>query len=109
VLAFIIVASLTPAPLDVPVEQGDKVEHLLAYGAAMFWFAMLAPAFRARLAWAVALAGLGVGLEYAQRMTGYRMFDVMDMAADAAGVLLGWGLAVTPAGRLLAWVDRRLR
>jgi glycopeptide antibiotics resistance protein len=74
----------------------------------MFWFGMLASSARARLGWASAFAALGVALEYAQGLTGYRTFDVVDMAANTAGVALGWLAAVTPAGRLLAWVERRI-
>ena len=37
---------------------------------------------------------MGIGIEFLQRMTGYRTFDVYDMAANATGVLLGWAAAV---------------
>jgi glycopeptide antibiotics resistance protein len=37
---------------------------------------------------------MGVALEFAQGATGYRSFEVLDMAANAAGVALGWGLAL---------------
>ena len=107
-IAAVIVASLIPDPLDTDIREGDKIAHLLAYGSMMFWFGMLGATSRARVAWAVALAALGVGLEYAQRMTGYRSFDVLDMVANTAGVGVGWLVAVTPAGRLLQWVDGRL-
>ena len=30
---------------------------------------------------------MGIALEFLQGMTGYRTFDVLDMAANAAGVL----------------------
>lgn len=34
---------------------------------------------------------LGVGLEYAQLLTGWRDFEVADMIADTVGVFLGLG------------------
>ena len=104
----VVIASLIPDPLNTEIKQGDKLAHLLAYGSLMFWFGMLAASARARFGWAIAFAALGVGLEYAQGLTGYRTFDVIDMAANTAGVVIGWVVAVTPAGRLLAWVEVRL-
>lgn len=107
-IVAIVILSLIPDPLDTEIKEGDKLAHLLAYGSLMFWFGMLAATARARFAWAIAFAALGVALEYAQGLTGYRTFDVVDMAANAAGVVIGWGVAVTPAGRLLAWFERRI-
>jgi glycopeptide antibiotics resistance protein len=107
-IVAVVVTSLIPELPDTDIKEGDKLAHLLAYGWLMFWFGMVAATSRARFGWAVALAALGVGLEYAQRMTGYRSFDVLDMVANTAGVGVGWLVAVTPAGKLLHWVDGRL-
>lgn len=38
-VALTIFLSLTPHVPDIGVEQGDKFEHLLAYGTLMLWFA----------------------------------------------------------------------
>ena len=44
------------------------------------------------------LLGLGALIEVAQGLTGYRDASWADLAADALGVALGWGLvAVKPA------------
>jgi glycopeptide antibiotics resistance protein len=51
---------------------------------------------------------MGVAIEYLQRMTGYRTFDVADMIANGIGAALGWGLAQTPLGNALDWVERLL-
>jgi len=55
-----------------------------------------------------ALIWLGVALEYMQGWTGYRTFDVLDMAADGIGVLLGWLLTCTPLGRMLVFIESRM-
>ena len=50
---------------------------------------------RTRIAYALGFIGMGILIEFLQRMTGYRDFEVLDMVADAIGVLLGWaGAAV---------------
>jgi len=95
--AAIVWLSLTPSPPHLDIEQGDKLGHLAAYGALMFWFCQLYPARRARLGYALGFVAMGIAIEFIQRATGYRSFEVWDMIADAAGVLLGWLLAV-PAG-----------
>ena len=93
-VATIIWLSVTPHPIDLGVEQGDKLGHLAAYGGTMWWFCQLYRAPRTRLFYAIGLVGLGVGLEYVQRALGYRTFEIADMIADALGVLLGWAVAL---------------
>lgn len=90
-LAAIIWLSLTPDPPQVDVSQGDKLGHFAAYGALMFWFAALYPARRPPFA--IGFITLGIALEFAQGMSGYRTFDLLDMAANTLGVLAGWGCA----------------
>ena len=96
--AAIVWLSLVPSPPHIDVAQGDKLGHFAAYGALMFWFAALYPA--RRLVFAIGFIALGIALELAQGMSGYRTFDVLDMAANTAGVLAGWG-AARAAGKLL--------
>jgi VanZ family protein len=86
--------SLTPQPPQVDFEQSDKVGHFIAYGGLMFWFCQLYPAARTRLAYAAGFIAMGIVIEFLQRATGYRSFEVMDMVADAIGVALGWGAAL---------------
>ena len=50
-------------------------------------FCLIYDQWRTRLAYATGFIAMGVALEILQRMTGYRTFDVLDMAANAAGVL----------------------
>jgi VanZ family protein len=42
---------------------------------------------------AVAFVALGIALEFAQRETGYRTFEIADMVADSVGVAVGWLIA----------------
>jgi VanZ family protein len=90
---FVIYLSLTPDPVEVPVEQGDKFGHILAYAALMSWFANLYEGLARRIQFAIGFVALGVVLEFVQGWTGYRSFEVADMAADAAGVAVGWFFA----------------
>jgi len=48
---------------------------------------------RARIAYACGFIAMGIAIEFLQRMTGYRNFEVADMLADAVGVGLGWAAA----------------
>jgi VanZ family protein len=92
-VASVIYLSVTPSPPEIPLEEGDKYGHLVAYGTLMFWFGQ---SYKGGKRWitVAALVALGIALEFVQRWTGYRSLDVWDMAADAAGVLLG--LAAAP-------------
>ncbi len=66
--------------------MSDKVLHALGYAI----LGALAVASGLRWMSAVALVvGIGLLLEVAQLMTGYRSFEWADLAADAAGAALG--------------------
>jgi VanZ family protein len=98
--------SLTPHPIDIPVEQGDKLGHFAAYATLMFWFAQLDTRHRMRLAYAIGFIALGVALEFAQRLTDYRTFEVADMGAETVGVLFAW-LTSPPRGPdVIGFVER---
>ena len=107
-IAGVIWLSLTPHPLDIDVPQGDKVGHFLAYGVLMFWFAQLSWARRERIRYAAGFVALGIALEFAQRLTGYRVFEISDMAANAVGVLFGWFASPPRGPDLICLVERML-
>ena len=67
----------------------DKLYHLAAYALLMGWFH---PAVERPLPVAAGLTAMGVGVEVLQGLGGVRWFEWWDMAANAAGVVLG-GLA----------------
>jgi hypothetical protein len=99
----VICLSLAPIPV-VPVADffgSDKITHCAAYGAMMLWFGQLTRKKTVLLLVASGLVALGVALEFLQRATGYRTFEVLDMAANTAGVIAGLLLSVTRLGGLL--------
>jgi VanZ family protein len=100
---------LSLIPLNVDLEEGrDKVAHFVAYGSMVFWFSLLFEGRVRQLAIAIAFATMGVSIEFLQGMTDYRTFDVADMMANGIGAAIGWGLAQTPLGNALDWVERLL-
>jgi VanZ family protein len=108
-IGAVIVLSLIPSPPQLlPVEQGDKVEHMLAFGSLMFWFAQVYLQRSRRLTTAGLLAALGVAIEFAQGDTGYRTFEYADMGADCAGIFVGWVLAPPRLSNLYAWSEQFL-
>jgi len=66
---------------------GDKLGHLAAFGLLMLIFCMIYDQRVTRLAYAMGFIAMGIALEFIQGMTGYRSFDLLDMLANAAGVL----------------------
>ena len=107
-VVFVIWLSLTPQPIEIPVEQGDKLGHIAAYGTLMVWFAQLDTRHRVRMAYAIGFVMLGVALEFAQRLTDYRTFEVADMVADAVGVLFGWLVSPPRGPNMIGFVERML-
>lgn len=108
-LLTVVSLSLLPLPhsgIDVP--EGDKWMHLLAYASLALCFGQWARDARQRLIQAAGLISLGGVLEWLQGLTGYRQADLLDLFANALGVLIGAGLALGPAGRILRAVDARL-
>lgn len=99
-LIAIWVLSLMPAPPGVP--GGDKLHHVLAYaGCTWLWAQVIAtPTGRGMAVFAI--VAMGVLIEFLQGWSGFRTFDVADMAANAVGALGGW-----MAARLQAILRRR--
>ena len=106
---FVIYLSLTPAPIEMPTEQGDKFGHAIAYAAIMSWFANVYGAPVRRVHFAIGFIVLGICLEFVQAWTGYRSFEVADMAADAAGVVVGLILAPPRIPNYLHGIEKLLK
>lgn len=106
IVAAIVWLSLTPSPLEIDVEQGDKLGHFIAYGTLMFWFAQLHASRRARLGYGAAWIALGITLEFIQGQLGWRTGDPLDMLANTIGVLLGAAAAAAVGPRVFEWVER---
>jgi VanZ family protein len=107
-VVLVVWLSLTPDPLSVYRPEGFNLGHFIAYTVLMLWFAQLLRPGRARMAAAIALVALGVGLEFAQLLTDTRHFGLLDMRDDALGVALGYVLALSPLGTALLFLERRL-
>jgi VanZ family protein len=107
-ILLVIYLSLKPFPLDIPMENGDKLGHWIAYTMLMVWFAWLYPNLRTRLVYAAGFLVLGIALEFAQSFTEYRTFELSDMVADTVGVALGWIAALPPLPNLLVLTERSL-
>ncbi len=103
-VASVIVLSLIPAPPTVPLDNGDKFEHLVAYSVLMVWFVWVYERWSTRYLTAAALAVMGMTLEFMQGWSGLRTFDTHDMIANVTGVALGLcaGYLKLPNGLLLA-------
>lgn len=78
-----------------PVEQlpqaahfWDKAQHALGFAALAFMGLQVGA--RRPLGTLVALAVLGMGIEGAQSLTGWRQGDWQDWLADVVGLALGW-------------------
>lgn len=102
----VIYFSLIPPTLPLVGSEGDKLEHVLAYFVLMSWFANLYEVSPLRTAYAIAFVVLGVVLEFVQRWTGYRSFEVADMVANAVGVAAGWIFAPLRLPNYLHMVEK---
>ncbi len=107
-VALVLYLSLTPNPIPEPQVGDFDAGHAMAYAWLMFWFAQVFPSTRERIVTAVAFCAMGIGIEYLQRMTGYRTFSYTDMRDDVTGVAIGWAVASTPLGHALAFLERRM-
>jgi VanZ family protein len=94
-VAVVVFLSLVPSHIEVLGAQGDKYEHVLAYATLMLWHAQLYTRRESRVRLAVAFVTLGIVLEFVQRLSGWRTFDLGDAAAGVLGVAIG-GLAAPP-------------
>jgi len=104
---LVILSSLAPAGPDVRWMLNDKVAHAAAYAAMAFWFSGVYR--KSRYGWILAgLLALGLLLELVQGRLSYRTFDMLDMAANAAGVVLGLAGSVLLNASWCAWVEKVL-
>ena len=104
-MVFVVIgASLMPAKA-VEILFGtlnDKLEHAAAYAGLMAWFGGMFR--RTPQVWVgVALVALGGVLELLQGLTPTRTPDLLDLAADTVGVLIGLMLSMTVLTR---WCQR---
>ena len=96
-IAWLVVAVLMLAPLHSPldVSHGDLIAHFAVF--ACLAFATVGFSHRGAeltLLAAATVAG-GVALELAQALVPHRTFDILDMAANTLGVMVGYAGALT--------------
>ncbi|VAX13876.1 hypothetical protein MNBD_GAMMA24-1717 [hydrothermal vent metagenome] len=107
-IALIWYLSLMPNPPDTGIDNGDKIEHFLAYGLLMGWFAQIYILPKPRLWLMLGFILMGVLLEVLQGMTEFRTYSYADMAANGGGVFIGLLLSQGSLGRLLQQFEQRL-
>jgi len=89
----------------------DKWLHGITFCALTLWFC---GQYARSSYWRIVLGLLafGVLIEIMQRMVSYRTAEVMDLAADVAGIAAGLALALAGAGgwtpRFERWVQKRI-
>lgn len=93
--------------VDVPFDHIDKVEHLTAYAVLMGWWGQLFDRSHF-IKIAIALAAMGIVLEYAQSLTGYRTLDYIDALANTTGIFIGFALLNLGMENILAWFEEKL-
>ena len=75
----------------------DKLTHVLAYAVLAALLMRAVSGRRERVAVALLLVAFGIGAECAQTLVPGRRFELLDMLANAAGVLLAWRMSPGPA------------
>ncbi len=105
-VVYLSVADLALPQVDFSV--GDKVNHLLAYGFLMGWFGQIVKVGQGRWLLMVALCGLGVGMEVVQSALPHRWFDLLDAAANTAGIVVAAVALCCGADNILAWVEKKV-
>ena len=108
-VTLVLYLSLTGSPvtIDLEIDYLDKIFHTLAYFTLMFWFAQIYHDKKWRISLAVAFILMGVGLEYLQIFAPARYYELADMAANTAGVVIGLLLTLTPAKNILLYIESR--
>jgi VanZ family protein len=106
-LAGTLVLCLIPLPdMDAPVMRWDKLHHALGHGLLAAWAAMLFEDRRALLLALFGLIGFGITIEGMQAMLPWRSAEVLDIVANALGVVLGGTIAATPLSRTLLHIEQ---
>ncbi len=103
----VLYTSLAPASDLPPIGFNDKLEHGSAYMLMALWFGGLVP--MRQYGWlAAALLALGGGIEIAQGLMQLgRTADILDFAADGAGMAAGLLLCLCGLRHWASWIERR--
>jgi len=108
---FILAAFVLSLGPDVITPKGfshiDKLVHAISYSGLTFWFLLIYPR-RAHWKFALAFVIMGGLIEILQSFSPYHVAEVNDEIANIVGVTMGWLLASSPIGGILAWIDQSL-
>jgi len=107
-IAFVVYSSLTSSPVSFDVKMSDKIMHVTGYFGLMGWFLQIYQKKNMQFKLAIAFICMGVGLEFLQDLGGVRFFEVNDMLANTAGVLLAWSLVKTPFPKILFYLEQKV-
>lgn len=105
---LIAVFSLVSPPQITMPNMTDKLYHAFSYSVLMGWWLQLFQQSRTRLLLAAVFIIFGVLIEFLQSFHPLRHFDVWDMLANSAGILLAWILGKTSFDQLLYRFESRL-
>ena len=86
----------------------DKANHFLSYAILMAWFTQLFPQRKAQLAYMLGFAFMGIAVEFMQRLTAYRSFELADMLANVLGLIIGWACSELLMAGWLIKLDHRI-
>ena len=89
-VSFVVYLSVTSKPPDPDIDIPfiDKFFHALAYFTLMAWFSQIYHIKKQRLFYAVAFILMGVLMEVIQSFDPARSYEIADMVANTAGVLI---------------------
>lgn len=97
-VAVTVLALLPIEHLQLPVfDWWDKAQHATAFAVLTCWALLLWPQWSVRVA--LGMLAFGAGIELAQWTVGWRFAEWADLAADAAGVLVAWVVALGMGAR----------
>ncbi|MCH6573521.1 MAG: VanZ family protein [Proteobacteria bacterium] len=99
------VMSVLPGLPTFTVLYSDKIFHAITYFVLMIWFSGI---YLPSRYWSIALALLGVALEFFQTLFPDRFFDSWDIAANVTGVAIAWLVAVKGMGNWCQLIERRI-
>lgn len=108
-IVLVIALSLMRGPPIPDLLTIGKADHFIAYLALAVVAVQLFASRNAQVVAALALVGLGIGLEFAQGyLTTWRDMSVFDGCIDTVGVLAGMATSWTPVARALLRIEGRL-
>ena len=85
--------SLTALVVPMTVEHTDKLIHGATYAIMMAWFIQLYRGIRSYSLLAIGFISMGAMIEVLQSFHPMRYFDVLDMLANAVGVLIVFSIS----------------